>query len=125
MNAKTDGRPRRLLHKPWIVFVLSLLTLGAFSVYWHYAANHRLRSWGEEVSPALSALAISWGALIFFPWLISCAATAARVAHAARTRGISEPNVGVALLLLPVWGYAAYLQTYINRIADPAASASF
>jgi len=117
MNAKTEGPPRRLLHNPWIVLVLSLLTVGAFSVYWHYRANQRLRSWGEEVRPALSALAISWGALIFIPWLLSCATTAGRVAHAARTRGLSEPNIGVALLLLPVWGYAAYLQRYINRIA--------
>jgi hypothetical protein len=125
MNAKAEGRLRRLLHNPWIVLVLSLLTLGAFSVYWHYAANHRLRSWGEEVRPALSALAISWGALILIPWLFSCATTANRVAHAARTRGIREPNIGVALLLLPVWGYAAYLQSYLNRIAAAPASASF
>src|ERR1700674_1985182 len=125
MNAKTEGPPRRLLHNPWIVLVLSLLTVGAFSVYWHYRANQRLRSWGEEVRPALSALAISWGALIFIPWLLSCATTAGRVAHAARTRGLSEPNIGVALLLLPVWGYAAYLQSYISRIAAAPVSASF
>jgi hypothetical protein len=114
----------RLIEKPWVVLVLSLLTLGAFSVYWHYAANQRLRSWGEEVRPALSALAVSWGALLFLPWFGSCAATAYRVEHAARARNIQGPYIGLALLLLPVWGYAPYLQWHINRIAAAPVSAS-
>ena len=124
MTANADGPVRRLVHNPWIVLVLSLLTCGAFGVYWHYNANHRLRSWGEEVRPALSALAVSWGALILIPWLVSCVTTTERVAHAARARGVSEPSIGASLALLPVWGYAPYLQTYINRIAAAPAIGS-
>ncbi len=88
------------------MLLLSILSCGAFSVAWHYLANQRLRSWGAEVRPAASALAVSWGALLLVPWLASSATTATRVAEAARRSGVDAPSVPIAMLLLPVWGFA-------------------
>ncbi|HET7481447.1 MAG TPA: DUF4234 domain-containing protein [Actinomycetota bacterium] len=108
-----ETTPRATAH-PATVFVLSIVTIGAYAIYWHYRTNEILRDHGQPVRPALSGLAVSWGALLVVPALVSCATTALRVRRACLAAKVPAPNVAAALLLLIVAGYAPYLQTYMR-----------
>jgi len=37
------------LRRPWVSFVLSLVTLGLYYLYWYYASNADLNEYGERL----------------------------------------------------------------------------
>jgi hypothetical protein len=61
----------------------------------------------------VSALAVSWGAFLVVPALVSCFGTAERVRQ--QRSGVG-PSPVVALLLLPVLCYPPYIQWHVNRL---------
>ena len=64
------------LRRPWVAFVLSIVTLGIYYLYWYYVSNGDLNEYGEtldepsnpvRVSAGLATLAVSVGWLLIIP----------------------------------------------------------
>jgi len=104
---------------PLAVFVLSIITFGAYWVYWYYRTAEGLRDRGELVRPAVSALAVTWGAFLVIPALVSAYLTANRVRNQRQHEGGGGPIPIVAVLLGFILLYAPYLQWHLNRLPQP------
>ncbi|MCL4499582.1 MAG: DUF4234 domain-containing protein [Chloroflexi bacterium] len=110
------------------VVFMSFITLGIYFVYWHYKVNKEMAAYDIriEVSPDVSAIAVSLGWLILFiPSFVSVYNT---VARAQIMFEYNEPTIAIspgyasflhALILLgfPMLSlfYPAYLQGKLNR----------
>ena len=105
-----------MTRNPIVVFLLALITAGAYGIFWHYRTNTELRERGERVRPALSALAVSWGLFLIVPAFVSVATTTDRIKNQAEQAGVKAPSVPVACLLAPLALYAPYLQKHVNRL---------
>ena len=110
---------------PLGVALLVLVTLGIYWFVWYYKANREMADLGrargtDELgdSPGTSLLAVTLGALIIVPAIISVYNTFQRVQAAARLTGV-EPLNGLIALLLYIFlgiGFPAYLQSGLNRV---------
>jgi hypothetical protein len=93
--------------------ILSVVTLGVYRLFWWYYLNSELRDIGREIghgnreladsSPARSVLAMTLGALLIIPPLISIYGGAARLRDAELLCGIGEERAirpALALLLV-------------------------
>jgi hypothetical protein len=109
---------------PLGVVGLVLVTLGIYAFFWWYFINREMRDFGRArdtdlgQSPGNSVLAISLGALIIVPALVSLWRTSERLAKAQFVAGLSERASGpVTFLLLflvapvGVW----YVQRELNK----------
>jgi hypothetical protein len=103
---------------PFAPLGLSLLTLGVYMFYWYYTINREMRDLGEEVKPGRALLAITLGALIIVPAIMSLYNTGARVARVQERASVTpiSPVVALVLLLVPIANYfhAYYLQSGLN-----------
>jgi hypothetical protein len=104
---------------------LTLITLGIYYFVWYYKVNREMRDLGrakgtDELgdSPGTSLLAVTLGALIIVPAVISIYHTFQRTQAAARLTGVEPLNGWIALLLYLVIGIAfpAYLQSGLNKV---------
>jgi hypothetical protein len=117
--------------EPLGVALLVLVTLGIYWFVWYYKVNREMSDFGrargtDELgdSPGTSLLAVTLGALIIVPAIISVYNTFQRVQAAARLTGV-EPLNGVIALLLYLFlgiGFPAYLQSGLNRVWDAQAA---
>jgi Domain of unknown function (DUF4234) len=115
----------------WICLLLLVVTLGVYYLYWYFAVNYELRDYGGKrdkrlhVSPGLSLLAITVGALLLLvPPLVSVYRTVGRVRIAEELGGIQlHERINHALgftlfvvgfVLFPVEVF--YLQRHLNRL---------
>jgi len=113
----------------WVV-VLSALTLYVYVIFWWYYVNRELRDLGRAKgstelgdSPGTTALAVSLGALVLIPPLVSAYRGCQRIQAAARVVGRNDPlNGWIALILFAMIGFfyvpffAGYLQSELNKI---------
>ena len=115
-----------------IVVLLTIVTLGIYAYFWYYRINRELRDFGrvyndEKLSaerPGLSVLAITLGALIIVPAIVSYYRTTSRVRQAQRiaqtelTSGwvIFALYVTGIFFLLPLIAIPAYVQSGLNSI---------
>ena len=104
---------------------LILITLGIYYFVWYYKVNREMSDLGrakgtDELgdSPGTSLLAVTLGALIIVPAVISIYHTFRRTQVAARLTSVEPLNGWIALLLYLVIGIAfpAYLQSGLNRV---------
>jgi hypothetical protein len=110
---------------PLGVALLVLVTLGIYWFVWYYKANREMADLGrargtDELgdSPGTSLLAVTLGALIIVPAIVSVYNTFQRVQAAARLTGV-EPLNGLIAVLLYIFlgiGFPAYLQSGLNRV---------
>ena len=113
---------------PWVTWLLALVTLGVYGfVYW-YKINRELRdasaAWGQPFGndPVLAVLAVTLGALIIVPPIMSAIYTARRVRAmeelvAPDVEWGGQPSSGLTVLLELVGGFhLIYVQSYLNRI---------
>ena len=110
---------------PLGVALLVLVTLGIYWFVWYYKANREMADLGrargtDELgdNPGNSLLAVTLGALIIVPAIISVYNTFQRAQAAARLTGV-EPLSGLIALLLYIFlgiGFPAYLQSGLNRV---------
>ena len=126
------------LRRPWVAFVLAIVTLGLYYLYWYYVSNGDLNEYGEtleeegsnplRVSAGLATLAVSVGGLLIVPPFISQWRFYRRIQRAQELAGI-DPKINhvlgfvlflVALVLLPF--EIPYAQGHLNRLWEHEAA---
>lgn len=125
---------RAKIRSPWAPALLPFITLGIYQIVWYYKINREMRDLGrargtDELgeSPGMSVLAVTLGALIIVPAVISVIHTAQRIQRAQRMTGV-EPQLNgwlalvMAILISPV--FYAYEQSELNKVWRSAGVAS-
>jgi hypothetical protein len=119
----TDAKAK--VRSPLGVAVLTLITLGIYYFVWYYKVNREMRDLGrakgtDELgdSPGTSLLAVTLGALVIVPAVVSIYRTFQRTKVAARLTGVEPLNGWIALILYLVItiAFPAYLQSGLNRV---------
>ena len=119
------------LRNPWGVIGLSLITLGIYYFFWWYYINREMRDFGRArntdlgQNPGNSVLAITLGALIIVPAIISLWTTSDRIQRTQETagveRGANGPIIFILLLLIGPVGLW-YAQSELNKAWNRQAS---
>lgn len=124
------GTPARAkIRSPWAAALLPIVTFGIYAIFWYYFINREMAHYGrakntDELgdSPGKSVLAVTLGALIIVPAVISIIHTAQRIQKAQKLAGV-EPQLNgwlavvMALLITPV--FYAYEQSELNKVWRP------
>lgn len=113
--------------------VLAFITLGIYLFFWWYFIHRELKDYGRAkgtdelgTSPGKSVLAITLGALIIVPAIISIIRGFKRVQAAQKLAGVDPINGWIGLILFLVFSpaYYAYMQSGLNStwkaVAAPA-----
>ena len=120
--AGTEARAK--LRNPWGVLGLSLITLGIYYVFWWYFMNREMRDFGRArgtdlgQNPGNSVLAITLGALIIVPAIITLWTTPDRIQRTQETAGVERPASGpIIFILLLLIGPVGiwYAQNELNK----------
>jgi Domain of unknown function (DUF4234) len=123
--------PRPYDRRPWVVLLLTVVTLGAYHLYWYYAINRDLNELGKRlgepnrlrVRPWLALLALTFGALLLVPPFVSMWRTFTRIRRAGELAGVEdplEPGIAIALTLgaivyvVPI--ALLYEQSHLNEL---------
>lgn len=108
----------------WVI-VLPLITLGIYAFFWWYFIHRELRDYGRAkgttelgTSPGTSLLAVTLGALIIVPALVSIYNGFKRVQAAQRLAGLEPLNGWIGLVLFIVFSPAlmGYMQSGLNPV---------
>jgi hypothetical protein len=120
-----DTGSRATTRDPLGVALLTLVTLGIYFFVWYYKVNREMSELGrargtDELgdNPGTSLLAVTLGALIIVPAIVSLYNTFVRTQAAARLTGVEPLNGWIALafyLFLGI-GFPAYLQSGLNKV---------
>ena len=109
------------VRNPLGVVGLTLITLGVYYFFWYYFVNREMKDLGESRgsdecghSPATSLLAITLGAFIIVPAIVSHYKTFKRMNAASRLTGAGDGfDAGLGLLL---WLFISPVATYIFQM---------
>lgn len=123
------SQARAKIRSPWGVLGLALVTFGIYTIVWWFSINRELRDLGRARgaaglgdSPASSAVAVSLGALVIVPYIVTVVGTLGRIKRAQGVVGLGENeqlNGGIAAA---VWiltfglGGLVFAQSQINRV---------
>ena len=112
------------IRNPLGVVALSIVTIGIYYVFWWYFINREMRDLGRArnrdlgQSPGQSVLAITLGALIIVPALVTLWRTSARIESSQEAVGLSNrasgPIIFILLLLIGPVGIW-YAQSELNK----------
>jgi hypothetical protein len=109
---------------PLAVALLTFVTLGVYFFVWYYKVNREMSELGrargtDELgdNPGNSLLAVTVGALIVVPAIVSVYNTYVRTQAAARLTGTEPLNgwIAVGFFLFLGIGFPAYLQSGLNK----------
>lgn len=109
----------------WAVALLPIVTLAIYFFYWWYQINRELADYGRAKStdelgdsPGKSLLAVTLGALIVVPALVSIYRGFKRVQAAQRLAGFEPLNgwIGLILYIVISPAFFAYVQSGLNPI---------
>jgi Domain of unknown function (DUF4234) len=112
------------LRNPLGVVGLSIITIAIYYVFWWYFINREMRDFGRArntdlgQSPGNSVLALTLGALIIVPALVTLWRTSDRIQRAQETAGVQRPASGpIIFILLLVIGPVGiwYAQNELNK----------
>ncbi len=127
-----DSAKGATTRNPWIVGILSVVTLGIYIPFWWYFVNREMADLGRARnsaelgdSPVKSVLAITLGALVIVPAIISTVTTFKRVQAAQRLAGQAPISGWLGLVLFIVISPAlyAYMQSGLNGVWETLRSA--
>jgi hypothetical protein len=108
-------------------YLVSILTLGIGFIVWHYVVNKdaKVLASNKAWSPGLSVVAITLGAVLIVPPLVSVWRTWSRVREATGADGMSA-GIQFLLCFIPLvsLAYYGYLQSKLNAAATQAESRS-
>ena len=123
---------RAKLRNPLGVVGLSLITLGIYYFFWWYFINREMRDLGRArgtdlgQNPGNSVLAVTLGALIIVPAIVSMWRTSDRIQRSQEVagveRGANGPIIFILLLLIGPVGLW-YAQSELNKAWTAQASA--
>ena len=135
--AGTEAKAK--IRSPFAPALLPYVTFLIYAFVWYYKINREMADLGRAKgthelgdSPGKSLLAVTLGALIIVPAVLSTIHTAQRIQAAQRLSGV-EPQLNgwlaliMAILITPV--FYAYEQSELNKVwraggTDPAAPAA-
>ena len=109
----------------WAVALLPIITIAIYYFYWWYQINRELKDYGRAKgtnelgdSPGKSLLAVTLGALIIVPALVSTYRGFKRVQAAQRLAGADALNgwIGLILYILISPAFFAYVQSGLNPV---------
>jgi Domain of unknown function (DUF4234) len=115
----------------WVI-VLEIVTLFIYGFFWWYFIHRELRDFGRAkgttelgTSPGTSLLAITLGALIIVPALVSFYNGFKRVQAAQRLTGIEPINGWIGLILFIIFypAFMGYIQSGLNPVWQAQAGA--
>jgi hypothetical protein len=115
------------------VAILPIVTIGIYFFFWWYFIHRELRDYGRAkntdelgTSPGTSLLAVTLGALIIVPALVSIYRGFKRVQAAQRLAGVEQINGWIGLILFLVFSPAlnAYMQSGLNAVWQKEAGAA-
>lgn len=102
--AGTEERAK--LRNPLGVVGLSIITLGIYYVFWWYFINREMRDFGRArgadlgQSPGNSVLALTLGAFIIVPALVTLWRTSDRIQRTQEVAGVDRPATGPLIFVL-------------------------
>ena len=102
--AGTESRAK--LRNPLGVVGLSIITLGIYYIFWWYFINREMRDFGRArgtdlgQSPGNSVLAITLGALIIVPAIVSLWRTSDRISRSEEVAAVDRPAEGPIIFVL-------------------------
>lgn len=115
------------VRSPWAPIGLGLLTLGIYNIVWYYKINREVRDFGQargdrelaESKPGMSVLAITLGAILVIPAIVSFFKTVGRVQRVERLQGREPISMGL-MIVLAIFGlsFVVYylLQQHLNNV---------
>jgi hypothetical protein len=127
--AGTDSRAK--LRNPLGVVGLSIITIGIYYIFWWYFINREMRDFGRArgadlgQNPGNSVLAITLGALIIVPAIVSMWRTCDRIQRTEEVAGVDRPANGpIIFILLLLIGPVGiwYAQSELNKAWEAQAS---
>ena len=114
------------VRNPWGVLGLSLITLGIYTIVWYYKINKEFKEYGAaqgdaelaDSNPTNSVLAITLGALIIVPAIISYINTVKREQRVQQLGGVEPLNGWIVLILYLVISIAMppFMQSELNKL---------
>ena len=113
------------IRSPFAPALLPFITFAIYLFFWWYFINREMADYGKAKgsgelgdSPGKSVLAITLGALIIVPAIISTINTFKRVQEAQRLAGQEQLNgwIGLILYLVISPAFYAYLQSGLNEV---------
>jgi Domain of unknown function (DUF4234) len=114
------------IRSPWAAALLPIVTLGIYYFVWYYKINREMKDLGQARgsdelgdSPGTSLLAVTLGALIIVPAIVSTVHTAQRIQRAQRLTGIDPQLNGwlaLVLYLIIAPGFWGYEQSELNKV---------
>ena len=127
----TEGTAK--IRNLWAVALLPIITIAIYYFYWWYQINRELRDYGRAkstdelgTSPGSSLLAVTLGALIIVPALVSTYRGFKRVQAAQRLNGIEELNgwIGLVLYIVLTPAFFSYVQSGLNNVWEKEKAAA-
>lgn len=114
------------VRNPWGVLGLSLITIGIYTIVWYYKINKEFKEYGAaqgdqelaDSNPGSSVLAVTLGALIIVPAIISFINTVKRQQRVQQLGGVEPINGWIVLILYFVVSLAIppYMQSELNKV---------
>jgi hypothetical protein len=107
----------------WAVAILSIVTIGIYIPFWWYFVNREMRDFGRAKGtaelgdrPGMSVLALTLGALVIVPAILTIVNTFRRVQTTQRLTGVEPINgwIGLVLLVVVAPAFYAYMQSGLN-----------
>jgi Domain of unknown function (DUF4234) len=124
LQAKRAAPTRNIV----VWYVVGILTLGIGFLVWYYKINKDAKTLARDKgwSPALSVFAVTVGALLIIPPLVSIWRTWTRVRNATNADGMSA-GIQFCFCFIPLLNiaYSGYLQSKLNRAVEEQADAAF
>jgi hypothetical protein len=120
-----ETQNRVKIRSPWAAALLPFVTLGIYHLVWWYRINRELRDYGRArgtdelgTSPGKSVLAITLGAFIVVPAILSVIHTFQRMQKAQRLAGVEVLNgwIGLVLYLVISPAFFGYMQVGLNNV---------
>jgi Domain of unknown function (DUF4234) len=124
---------RAKIRNLWAVAILPIITLAIYFFFWWYFIHRELRDYGRAkntdelgTSPGTSVLAVTLGAVIIVPAVVSIYRGFKRVQGAQRMEGLEQINGWIGLILFFVFSPAlnAYMQSGLNNVWERHRSAA-
>jgi Domain of unknown function (DUF4234) len=113
------------IRSPFAPALLPFITFAIYLAFWWYYINRELRDYGRAkgtdelgTSPGKSVLAITLGALIIVPAILSVINTFQRMQKAQRLAGVEVLNgwIGLVLYLVISPAFFGYMQVGLNNV---------